>query len=233
MGFCVHLFVISNCFRQMKLIFIYVIPNFISLITVIIFYKKLQPRWLQLFLYFFLLTFLESVGGYMYAYFMKQSNHFIENIYLLISFSFYFFLFYRSAETRKYNLIIRAFFTIFLLCTFLDLFFINGLSYFNTYSSSVGSILIILSCLIYFTHLFTSDRLLNYFRTPMFWISTGLLFFFTGSLVQNSLIIYFIANNIDPEGRIYYFIMVTLNILLHTAFIISFLCNQIWKKARY
>ncbi|HUS01451.1 MAG TPA: hypothetical protein VMY77_06980 [Chitinophagaceae bacterium] len=217
----------------MKLIVIYVIPNIISLITVIILYKKLQPRWLQLFLYFFLLTFLESVGGYTYAYFMKQSNHFIENIYLVISFSFYFFLFYKTLETKKYKIIVMAFLTVFLLCAFLDLFFINGFYFFNTYSSSVGSILIILSCLIYFSHLFTSDRLLNYFRTPMFWISTGLLFFFTGSLVQNSLIRYFISNKIDPGGRIYYFIMVTLNILLHTAFIISFLCNQIWKKARY
>lgn len=217
----------------MKLIIVYVIPNVISLIAVTILYRRLQPRWLQLFLYFLFLTLLESLGSYLYAYFWKQSNHFIENIYTLISFSFYFFLFYKTMEAKKYKIIITTFLAIFLLCAFLDLVFINGFYYFNTYSSSVGSILIILSCLIYFTHLFTSDRLLNYFRTPMFWISTGLLFFFTGSLVQNSLIRYFIANNIDPGGRIYYFIMVTLNILLHTAFIISFLCNQIWKKAKY
>jgi hypothetical protein len=217
----------------MRLILLYVIPNIISLVAVTIMYKKLHPKWMRLFLFFLLLTFIDSLGGYMYGYYLKKSNHFIENIYLLISFSFYFFLFYKTLDTKKYKIIITAFFTIFLLCAFLDLFFINGFYYFNTYSSSVGSILIILSCLIYFSHLFTSDRLLNYFRTPMFWISTGLLFFFTGSLVQNSLIRYFIANNIDPGGRIYYFIMVTLNILLHTAFIISFLCNQIWKKAKY
>lgn len=217
----------------MKLIIIYVIPNVISLIAAAILYKKLSPRWMRLFLFFLLITFLDNLGSYMYAHYMQKSNHFIENIYLLISFSFYFFLFYKSADTLKFKIIIRVFFTIFLLFALLDIFFINGFYYFNTYSSSVGSILIILSCLIYFTQLFTSDELLNYFRIPMFWISTGLLFFFTGSLVQNSLIRYFIANNIDPEGRIYYFIMVTLNILLQGAFIISFLCNQKWKKARY
>ena len=229
---CYVLRSVNHLHWRMKLIIIYVIPNVLSLIAVTILYKKLQPRWMRLFLYFLLLTFLDNLGGYMYAHYLQKSNHFIENIYLLISFSFYFFLFYKTAETKKYKIIIKTFFTIFLLFAFLDLLFINGFYYFNTYSSSVGSILIILSCLIYFSYLFTSDELLNYFRIPMFWISTGLLFFFTGSLVQNSLIRYFIANNIDPGGRIYYFIMTTLNILLHGSFIISFLCNQKWKKAR-
>jgi len=216
----------------MKIILLYVVPNIISFSVVALLYKKLHPQWLRLFIFFLFITLIESTGSFLYSHYMKKSNHFIENIYLLVAFSFYFLLFYKSAEINKFKQLVVVFFSVYILFALADMIFINGLFYFNTYSSGLGSILIILSSLLYFMRLFTSEKVMNYFRIPMFWIATGLLFFFTGSLVQNSLIRYFIANHIDPNGSLYYFIMVTLNIFLHSAFIISFLCNQVWKKVR-
>jgi hypothetical protein len=113
-----------------------------------------------------------------------------------------------------------------------DIIFFEGFLFFNIYSFCFGSILIVLCCLLYFMWLFTSNELINYFALPMFWISTGILFFYVGNLVQVSLMRYIITNHLDPAGSIYRFIMVTLNIILSGAFIAGFLCNRPWKKEK-
>lgn len=215
----------------MKTIIIVCIPPLICLLTVIIFYKKLQPKWLRLFLYLLVFILAAEIGSGLYSQYTKKSNHFIINIYLPVSFSFYFFIFFKTFETKKFKIITYTAFILYLLFCVYDIMFIEGFYYFNTYSYCLGCILIVMCCLLYFMRLFTSDMLMNYFTTPMFWITTGLLFFFAGSLVEMSLLKYMISNHLDPEGKIYQFIMVTLNILLYGAFTISFLCNHKWKKA--
>ena len=218
--------------KTIIIIIISFIPTLISLLAVIIFYKKLQPKWLRLFFYLLVFTLAVDVGAVLYSYYFKKSNHFIINIYLPVNFSFYFLIFSKAFETKKLKKIIYTTFIIYLLFALYDIIFIEGFYYFNTYSYCLGGILIVICCLLYFMWLFTSDRLMNYFTLPMFWISTGLLFFYVGSLVLMSLMGYIIENHLDPHGHIYQFISVTLNVLLYGAFTISFLCNQVWKKPR-
>lgn len=211
------------------IVLINAIAPLICLLTAITFYKR-QPQWLRFFFYFLLITFIVDIGAALYSGYFKQSNHFIANIYLPISFTCYFLLFYKALETKKIKTIVFGCFIIYLLFVFYDIFFINGFYYFNSYSYSVGSILILLCCLLYLMWLFSSDSLINYFRIPMFWIATGLLFYFVGNLVQMSLFRYILS--LDPGGTIYSVISVTLNVLLYGAVTIAFLCNQVWKKAR-
>ena len=206
------------------------IPAIVCLLTGIVLYRRLQPKWLRLFIYFLLLTMAVEVIATFYSQYFKKSNHFIVNIYLPLSFGFYFFIFYKTFETKKNKIICSITFIIYLLFFLCDIIFIEGFYSFNSYSYSLGSILIVFCCLLYFMWLFTSDRVMNYFKIPMFWISTGLLFFFVGSLVEMSLFKYMMNNHLDIDGRIYQFIMITLNIVLYGAFTISFLCNQVWKK---
>jgi len=208
------------------------IPTIICLLAITIYYKRLQPKWLQLFLYLLLFTLAIEIGAALYSGYYKKSNHFIINIYLPISYAFYFFIFLKNLGTGKYASVIYTAFTVYVLCFLYDIIFIDGLFYFNTYSYCLGSILIVLCCLLYFMHLFKSDILLNYFALPMFWISTGLLFFYAGSLVEMSLIRYMINNHLDPDSSIYDIIMLILNVLLYGSFTMSFLCNIKWQKHR-
>jgi hypothetical protein len=207
------------------------IATLISVIAGIVFYKRLQPKWVQHFFYFVLFCLLVDVGAHYYSAYFKKSNHFIINIYMIVCFAGYFLIFHKIAETKKMKLILYIFFSIYLLFSLYDIFFINGFYFFNSYSYSVGSILIIICCLLYFMRMLTSDNLINYFRIPAFWIVTGLLFYFAGNLVQMSLFSY-ILNNLDPGGKVYTMISVTLNIFLYGCFTISFICNHIWKKTR-
>ncbi len=216
----------------MKTIIIDLIPTLISLLTVVVFYKKLRPKWLQLFFYFLLFTFMVEAGSAFYSYYLKKSNHFIINLFSFISFSFYFFLFYKTFEERKFRTFIYVVIFIYLLFSLCDIFFIEGFYYFNIYSFCFGSILIVLCCLLYFARLFTANELINYFTIPMFWISTGLLFFYVGNLVQVSLMNYIIKNHLDPDGSIYQIIMITLNLILYGTFTVGLLCNRPWKKEK-
>jgi hypothetical protein len=205
------------------------IPSLISLTIIIIVYKKLQPRWLRLFLFILLFTFITDTIANSYSQYFKKSNHFIINISMPFTIGFYFFIFYKIFESKKIKKIVFTSFIIYLLLFVCDITFINGLFYFNIYSYCLGSILIVFCCLLYFMRLFTSDMLINYFKIPMFWIATGLLFYYSGNVVQYSLMWYIIDHELD---FIYYPLMVLLNIVLYTAFSISFLCNQVWRKTR-
>lgn len=201
--------------------------NLISLIIITIVYKRLQPKWLQLFFYFLLFTFITDLGATYYSQFYKKSNHFIINIYLLFNFIFYFLIFYKTFDTGKLKKIVSASVIIYLLIFICDIIFINGLFFYNIYSYCLGSILIVLCSLVYFMRLFTSENLLNYFKIPMFWIATGLLFYYVGTLVQYSLMEYIIKYKL---GYIFYIINIILNAILFGAFSIGFLCNYKWKK---
>src|SRR5687768_5086765 len=107
------------------------LPNLISLIITILVYKKLRPKWLQLSLYFILITFLADTGGTFYSQYFKKSNHFIANIYFPFAFGFYFLIFYRSFTVRKRKNVAAACCALYVVFFLLDIFFINGIYYFN------------------------------------------------------------------------------------------------------
>lgn len=207
-------------------------PTMISLLAVILFYRSLRPGWLRLFFYFLLFTLLTDIGAGLYSQQFHKSNHFIINSYLLVNFCFYLFIFIKSFEKRSFKKFGFIALAIFILFYMVDIIFIEGFYSFNVYTFCLGSILIVLCCLLYFSILFTSEKLINYFASPVFWIATGLLFFYVGNLVQMSLLNYIINNHLDPGGRIYEVISFNLNVILYGCFTISFLCNRVWKKAR-
>jgi hypothetical protein len=206
------------------------LPVLISLFISIIYYKRLKPTWLRLFTWFLLFSMLISITGYFYSFYLKKGNHFIFNIYLLIQFLFYFGIFYKTFQTKKlktYTLLISTCFLVYLLISFI---FLNGFRAFNSLGFTIGSVLTILFCLLYFGVLFNADGFINYFKIPMFWIATGILFFFVGNFIYLSFLNYILENNLDSGGNIYEFIIITLNILLYSFFSIGFLSNQTWKR---
>lgn len=206
------------------------IPVLISLLISIIFYKRLKPSWLRLFTWFLLFSMLISITGYFYSFYLKTGNHFIFNLYLLVQFLFYFGIFYKTFQTKKlktFTLFVSICFLIYLLINFI---FLDGFHTFNSLAFTIGSVLTILFCLLYFGALFNADGFINYFKIPMFWIATGILFFFVGNFLYLSFLNYILENNLDSGGNIYEVIIITLNLLLYCFFSIGFLSNQSWKK---
>jgi hypothetical protein len=112
---------------------------------------------------------------------------------------------------------------VFLSFTLCNLYFGQGFYYYNTHTFSVGAIVTLLCCLLYFWELFSGNRPVNYFMLPMFWITTGVFFYFAGSVVYLSLLDYITSRNLDPQGHVYMLIMLTLNLLLFTLISIGLL----------
>ena len=205
------------------------ITLFISIVVSIILYKRLQPKWLQHFTWFLLFTLLIQFAGFAYSYYIKKSNHFIFNFYILIQFLFYFFLFYKTFEKinlKRFTVLLTL---LFVLYYTYNMLFGSGFFIFSTSSNTVGSVLIIVCCLLYFVSLFMSELNLNYFRIPMFWIATGLLFYFTGNTLYLSLTGYIVKHHLDTEEN-FYVLMVILNFILYGSFTSGLLSNQVWKN---
>ena len=213
----------------MKFIIAY-ITLIVSVGTGIFFYKKLQPKWLRLVTWFLLFTLLTELTGIAFIFYTKKSNHFIFNFYILIQFLFYFYFFYKTFEQRNLKSLTQLMAVIFVIYYLYNIFWGTGFFIFSAASNSIGSIFIIICCLLYFVSLFQSELNLNYFRIPMFWMATGLLFYFTGNFIYLSLMGYIEKHNLDTSGNFYMYIMVTLNFLLYGLFTSGLLSNQLWKN---
>jgi hypothetical protein len=201
----------------------------ISIVLSFFYYRKLQPRWLQSFAWFLLFILIIQFVAYFYSYYTRKSNLFIINGINVIEFLFYFFVFFKAFNNKKLKQLAFAMALSFTLFFLYHIFFGAGIFVYDSASYSEGSVLIIICCLIYFYTLFQSELNLNYFKIPMFWISTGLLFFFIGSSIYDSLFSYIINHNLDPHGAFFKAIMITLNLLLYGLITCGFLSNQIWK----
>lgn len=216
----------------LTIIFIGCITLFASIIVSVAFYKKLRPRWLRYFPWYLIYTLLFEFAAWAYSHYTKKSNHFLININELIEFLFYLFIFYKAFE-RKYLKRFTIYLTaVLLLFSCYNFIFGAGIWIFSSLNESVGTIFIIVCCLVYFYSLFGSEMDLNYFRIPMFWISTGLLFYHVGTFIYICLLNYIVRNNLDPHGMYFRTIFITLNLLLYGLFTYGFLSNQIWKKEK-
>jgi hypothetical protein len=208
------------------------LPLLISLVTIIVLYKRLRPKWIRVFTWYMLFTQIIAIVGYQYSARFKESNHFIFNSYLLVEFIFFFCIFYKSFQTKRLKKLTVALsigFLIFTILSFLSVFEKNGFYVFNSPVYMVGSLITIIMCLLFFVSLFKSEGIINYFQIPMFWIATGILFYFVGNFIYLGFIDYIIANNLDKDGAIYRFITFTLSLLLYSLFTIGFLSNQTLK----
>jgi len=202
----------------------------VSLITGLLLYKKLDPVWLRLFVYFLVVDFSVQLLGYLYSVRYHKSNHFIFNILIIIEFGFYFYIFSRALHRRDFKRFVQILAIVFFLFAGYNLVFGESFFRFNQHTNSLGALALLIICLLYFTESFMSELSINFFRTPMFWITTGLFFYYAGNGIYLSLLSYILKNDLDRNGEIYLKMTVGLNVMLYALFTIGFLCNQEWKK---
>lgn len=73
---------------------------------------------------------------------------------------------------------------LFLLAALASAFWLDGLLQFNAHARSISAVLVVLMCLIYYYQRLTKLDLENLETDPLFWIATGSLVYFSGSLVM-------------------------------------------------
>jgi len=203
----------------------------ISLIASIFFYLQTQKR-NKMLLYFipflFLTVIVEFIGG---LYLSKGlRNYWMYNVFTTIEFVFYSLLFYTNFKKILFKKLIIIFIPFFIAFIILNMLFVQGINKtFNTYTFLLGSFFIVIFCCCFFYESVLPDKIDQQLsKQPFFWICSGLLIFYLGSVIINALFEYLRNNDLQAEGiRIYGIINNSLNVILYSSFSIAFyLCRD-------
>ena len=190
----------------------------------ILFYTKKRNRLLMYFIPFLFLTVIvEFIGGW-YLY-KGIRNYWIFNVFTTIEFSFYAVLFYIHFRKKSLKRLVLIFIPLFSCIVILNFLFIQGLNNtFNSYTFLLGSFFVVIFCCCFFYESVLPDKIDQQLsKQPFFWICSGLLIFYLGSVIINALFEYLRNNDLREEGkRIYGTINHTLNVILYSSFCIAF-----------
>jgi hypothetical protein len=203
-----------------------------ALVVSFLYYKQLRPVQLRVLVWAMILWLIIELVGHAYYEVTKKSNHFIYNLYILPLYLPYFFIFYRSFINPLLKKITIYASTAFIFIYIYNIFILN---HFYSYSYSInnlGQLLTLALCFSYMAELLMQETFINYFRIPLFWIATGLMFYCTGNFVYNCMLGYILKNDLDPEGNVYMVITSVTTNVQFGLFTVGLLCNKPWIKVK-
>jgi hypothetical protein len=179
-------------------------------------FKSEEKAWL----YLITLSFLIEVS----SLFLKRhhmNNLYIYHIYTVIEFICISFFFIRIISKTRFILLIKTGIVLFLGVALFDLIS-NGYKEADNLSTTTESIVFILYASFFFYFLLKNPTYMNVLATPVFWLNTAVLIYFSGNLFL------FIFSNYleDHSPRIYFElwggIHSVLNILFYSLISIAF-----------
>ena len=208
---------------------IYYLPfyiNALELIAIIIgfvHYHKYKHTLLKYFLWFLCYGFLSEMIGFLVSYVFKQNNVIIFNIYTLVQYEFFLWLFYKHFKTVQYKILTKSI-GLFTGFSFIinSIFFQDIFTTFQSYSLLLGGFFLIITIILFFTELLNSDVILMVKNLLIFWVAVGILLF------QLGLIPVFIATKYInySNGNTYGYILLILNFITSLCYSLGF----IWTK---
>jgi hypothetical protein len=147
------------------------------------------------------------------------------NSFFVVEFIFYSLIFFIHYKKKAFRQISLLFIPLILAFALLNTFFWQGLNKnFASYTTLFGSFFIVLfACFFYYESILPEQIDNQLARQPFFWICSGLLIFYLGSVIVNALFEYLVYNDLAKQGvRIYLIILHSLNVVLYSSFCIGF-----------
>ncbi len=155
---------------------------------------------------------------------MHAPTYYLYNPFTTLEFIFYFFSIREIIKKKTAKNILLGLMLAFPLAVMINMFFFQGMHKFNSFTYSIGCLLIVGCCIYYFYELFLMPHSVNLLRQPPFWICTALIFFYAFTYP-----IYGLSNLMSglPKHLLILIgsILESLNILLYSFFSIAFLCR--------
>ncbi|HEV8287289.1 MAG TPA: hypothetical protein VGQ09_23435 [Chitinophagaceae bacterium] len=192
-------------------------------------FQCLHPYYIKWLVLLLILTIIAELFPAFKIIRFRGSNHWWFNIFTVIEFLAYSYIFSRAITNPKTITIIRWSIPGYFVIAIANIFFIQGFHKFHTISYRIGAIMIVVWCYLYFRQLLQSEQEIVLFKNPMFWISTGLLFFYLGFFVYMSAFDLIVYKKIGYNKELWRGISYSLNTLLYSCFLIALLCPP--KKA--
>lgn len=228
---CAHTYMllISKAFlyRLPMHMFVIIICFIIALLAKL---QKNPPRYLNTFIVYILVTIAVEMGAWWYSIHNKR-NLIIYNFYTTINFTYLIFLLRSFITTKKIVNVLTVLMIAFPVFALINMLFIQRVNaVFNTYTFLLGCIIVVTASICYFYERIKYPGPHSLLKEPTFWVSTGLLFFYTcsppltGTLNAISLMPFY-------NYKTLYFINLMVNIILYLLFSISFICNLIFRRS--
>lgn len=200
----------------------YVIVFIIALIRFPL-YKKTSLRFLPLILFFTILT--EYLVFFLKGYY-SEVFYVFHNIYYLIHFSFFFYVFMEMIDDVRFKKYIKIGIGIFFLFFLSDIIFtgIIEASFARTYIAGAG--ILVFCIILYYINILQSSRVLIVKNDLLFWVSVGLFLFYIGYIPIKIIKTWFYKSSNFFEFLLV--IQFSLIIIMYLFFLTGFL----WMKKR-
>jgi len=212
-------------------LYIYFSILFISFLCSLISFRLHYPRHLKIFSVLLGITVVtEFFANFALKEFWHIKNNMpVYNIYRLFEFMGYAFYFKRIIQSSIVQRIITWFLVFYPLYWFITVFFIFGIKSWTSYLPVGGSPFTILFASVYCYELFVSPQLVDFRRSAELWIALGLIIYYTCDLPYEGML-NFLITNFNSLGEKLSTLLLTLNILMYSAFIYAYLCRINIKK---
>lgn len=159
---------------------------------------------LRLLGYAILITFLFELYAVNLMFNMTR-NLYVFHLLTPIQYALYALVFFKTLQDRKLQRFILLSIPLFFLAALLITFYLQPPSEFNAYTSSMKNVLLACWVLLYYKEVFTGLRIIRLSREPMFWVSTGLLFYSLGSFFLYGLMNHLLVKSYEIAHMLYYF----------------------------
>ncbi len=195
---------------------------FFSCLICFVYRRQYEERVVVYFCPFLFFTFLIQYVGYYYSLILKKPNDFIFNLYGIIEYLFFFYFFYQVYKNEKIKQIYLRFTYLFFLLAVINLLFIQGFNFINTYTDILACISILISCGIYFKEILLSEEYIHLWKKAVYWIIFSLFIYYVGQFILIVIFPFLFKHNPSQSLQIYWTLMIPLNLILYTLFTIGF-----------
>jgi len=180
------------------------------------YYKRTSERY---FLWFLFYTLGHEVLGANYSYFFNGSNLILYNLYIFISFLFYFFWFHKVLKNHKW--IVYILLSIFVLSFTYEAIFNNIYLALYIIPFFMGTLGVVILTISYFIELINSNTIVVLKRLQKFWIVIGLLFFYIGFAFT---LLFF--DIFEFRSNLFHKSVLFLNGILYGCYVYGFICAK-------
>jgi hypothetical protein len=199
--------------------------------TICLLYKpSLFNRWFVAFLW--ITCFIELTGKMTTAH--REAKTLMYNIFNGVEFIFYITFLRHVCERKLSKGVLILTNLIFILCFLINLIFIQGFYTYNNQTHTVGSIAVIIACLILCYEISASDsNHFNLIKWPLICVIAGLILFYSTNILNTSLLNYMVKNDPAKAVRLYKLINHSSNVLLYCLFGLAFIIDALRKPKYY
>ena len=157
----------------------------------------------------------------------SDNNLFLFHFYTPIEYALFAWLYFTSFETKSIRKFILFSVPAFVLTSVFVSLLVQPITSNNSLMVMLESLVMVVLAILFFREVIVLQRVPMLQRYPLFWLNTGLLFYFVGSIFFEGFSNYSLEISNDLARRVY-FVSFVFKYLLFILFIVSFYCTSIF-----